>query len=95
MTDKQFLKNFKKHCEIARGLGIYSQVAMIGSLRAGRCPFTQGNFIDRIDVRKADKKRDKLFDLFSYWPTAGQYERSDFKAVSKMLSILKSIPWRI
>lgn len=95
MNKKQFLKNFKNHCEIARDLGIYSKVAMIESLENKVCPFTERNFIRGIDLKDVYKKREKLYSLVFYWPAADWYEQRIIKPKSQMISILKSIPWRI
>lgn len=90
MTEKQFLKNFKKHCEIARDLGIYSKNEMVEKIRKGECPFT-------LDSKKEDyggkfSIRQKLINQNFYWSTASFYK--EHHPQKSMISILKSIPWR-
>jgi hypothetical protein len=92
MNEKTLLENFKKHCMIAKDLKIYSKPKMIESLSNKRCPFTMWNFT-KLNMDKSYKKRDKLFNYDSYWPTADKYEKGKKKPTEKMISILNSI-WK-
>jgi hypothetical protein len=98
MTEKQFLKNFKKHCEIARDLGIYKKARIEIELKLGKCPFDCGacELFHELLYCGEPCKCNPLTDLKSYQPNADFYIHTEIEDLSiKMLSILKSIPWRI
>ena len=93
MTEKQFFKNFKKHCEIARDLGNYYKQKMINSLNEEICPFCCDQ-CKQINTPKCNAKCDYLFELKSYYNNSIYYNHIESKPITKMINILKSIPWK-
>jgi hypothetical protein len=97
MTEKKFLKNFRKHCEIARDLKLTHKSKMAWAIENDVCPFRCdlcGYYSDNYNAGVNICACHKLKKLASYNNNAEMF--LDVSAVTRviMLSILKSVPWR-